>query len=171
MGNPLSIIHKYLSTLSLMLGDQGQAHTDIATIKSEIYRITEILQCLKTPPSEAHTIALTKIDINKLLTELTQIFKTSLPASSNIEERLELDPELRAINCNANVIKQIYTNLIKNASEAQIENARILVYTRDQVNVDGKTYIEISVVDNVPGIRPEVLKRLFKPLREMATPA
>ncbi len=165
VGNPLSIINNYLEILSLKLDDENQAHTDITTIKSEIYRISEILQRLKAPSSSARTGVVTKVDVNKLLTELTQIFKTSLPASNAIELKLELDPKLRAINCNANAIKQIYTNLIKNAIEAFTENGQIMVYTHDQVNVDGKTYIEVSVVDNGPGIRAGVLNGLFKPVQ------
>ncbi|MDT8451449.1 MAG: HDOD domain-containing protein [Gammaproteobacteria bacterium] len=164
VGNPLSIINNYLEILSLKLGDENQAHTDITTLKSEIYRVSEILQRLKTPSSSARSGAMTKVDVNKLLTELTQIFKASISASSDIELKLKLDPKLRATNCNANAIKQIYTNLIKNATEALTENGQIMVYTHAQVNVDGKTYIEISVVDNGPGIRPEVLNRLFKPV-------
>ncbi|MDA3870030.1 MAG: HDOD domain-containing protein [Gammaproteobacteria bacterium] len=165
VGNPLSIINNYLEILSLKLDDENQAHTDITTIKSEIYRVSEILQRLKAPSSSTRSGVVTKVDVNKLLTELTQFFKISIPASSDIELKLELDPKLRAINCNANAIKQIYTNLIKNATEALTENTQIMVYTHDQVNVDGKTYIEISVVDNGPGIRPEVLNRLFKPVQ------
>lgn len=163
VGNPLSIINNYLEILSLKLGDENQARTDIGTIKSEIQRVCDILQSLKTPAIPCGTAA--PVDINKLVTDLSQVFKTSILANGNTQLKLELDPKLRAIRCEANALKQIYTNLIKNAAEALADNGKIMVYTQDQVNVDGKNYIEIAVADNGSGIRPEVLSQLFKPIQ------
>ena len=161
--NPLSIINNYLEILSLKLDTENQAHTDIQTIKSEIHRVDQILQRLKTPVASHETV--TKVDINALLAELTQIFKTSILASKKIQLKLDLDTGLPPVSCNASTLKQIYTNLVKNAAEALPEKGQIMVYTQGQVNVDGQTYIEISVADNGSGIRSEVLSQLFKPVQ------
>ena len=163
INNPLSIINNYLEILSLKLDAKNQAHTDIQTIKSEIFRVGDILKRLKTPKTNTGTI--TKFDLNELITELTHIFETSILDSNNIQLQLDLDTDIAPIYCNANALKQIYTNLVKNAVEAFPANGKIMVYTQGQVNVDGKTYIEISVADNGPGIRPEVLSQLFKPVQ------
>ncbi|MDH5612550.1 MAG: HDOD domain-containing protein [Gammaproteobacteria bacterium] len=163
VGNPLSIINNYLEILSLKLEADHQAHTDIQTIKSEIHRVGDILQRLKSP--EPCTGLTTKVDINGLLTKLTKIFKTSILATHDIQIKLDLDQRLTPITCNPDALNQIYTNLIKNAAEALPEKGQIMVYTQGQVNVDGKTYIEISIADNGPGIRSEVLSQLFKPVQ------
>ena len=78
---------------------------------------------------------------------------------------LDLDDRIAPMLSDANALKQIYTNLVKNAVEALPANGKIMVYTQDQVNVDGQTYIEISIADNGPGIRPEVLSQLFTPIQ------
>ena len=161
--NPLSIINNYLEILSLKLDTDNQVHTDIQTIKNEIHRVNQILEQLKTPKTDHQTI--TKINVNAQLKELTQIFETSILASNKIQLELDLDSSLPLIPCNADKLKQIYTNLIKNAVEALPEKGQIMVYTQDQVNVDGQTYIEISIADNGPGIRPEVLSQLFTPVQ------
>ena len=163
INNPLSIINNYLEILSLKLDTENQAHTDIKTIKNEILRVSDMLLRLKTP--KANTVTTTKIDINVLITELSHVFETSILAANKIQLKSELDLNISPIDCNANTFKQIYTNLIKNAVEALPANGQIMVYTQDQVNVDGNTYIEISVADNGPGIRPEVLSQLFKPVQ------
>ncbi|MFC1588721.1 HDOD domain-containing protein [Pseudomonadota bacterium] len=163
VNNPLSIINNYLEILSLKLGDENQAQTDIQTIKSEIHRVGDILQRMKTPAIRADST--TKVDINALISELSGVFETSILASKNIRLSIDLDQSLAAISCNANALKQIYTNLVKNAVEALPANGEIMVYTQDQVNVDGKTFIEISVADNGPGIHSEVLSRLFTPVQ------
>ncbi|MDH5387249.1 MAG: HDOD domain-containing protein [Gammaproteobacteria bacterium] len=163
INNPLSIINNYLEILSLKLDAENQANTDIKTIKNEILRVSDILLRLKTP--KPSLVATAKIDINVLITELSHVFETSILAANNIQLKTELDLHISPIDCNANALKQIYTNLIKNAAEALPVNGQIMVYTQGQVNVDGKTYIEISVADNGPGIRPEVLSQLFKPVQ------
>ena len=163
VNNPLSIINNYLGILSLKLDKDNQASTDIQTIKSEIGRVSEILQRLKSTDSITKNIE--KTDINTLLTELSQIFQSSILANHDIQLKLDLDSELLPVLCNANALKQVYTNLIKNSVEALSEKSEIMVYTQDQVNVDGQTYVEISVVDNGPGIRPAVLNQLFKPVQ------
>ena len=68
------------------------------------------------------------------------------------------------MHTNADAIKQIYTNLIKNAVEALPANGELIVYTQDYVNVDGEDHIEISVADNGPGISTDILPRLFSPI-------
>lgn len=163
INNPLSIINNYLEILSLKLDATNQAHTDIKTIKNEIFRVSDILKKLKTPKTNTGTI--TKFDLNELITELTHIFESSILDGNNIQLQLDLDTDIAPISCNANALKQIYTNLVKNAFEALPANGKIMVYTQGQVNVDGKTYIEISVADNGSGIRSEVLSQLFKPVQ------
>ncbi|MDH5711467.1 MAG: HDOD domain-containing protein, partial [Gammaproteobacteria bacterium] len=162
-GNPLSIINNYLEILSLKLGDENRAHADIETIKSEIRRVSDILQRLKTPKN--NTGNKTTVDINALISELGTVFETSILANQSIQLKLNLDSELEAISCNADALKQIFTNLVKNAAEALPAKGKIMVYTQGQVNVDGKTFIEISITDNGPGIRAEVLNQLFKPVQ------
>ena len=81
-----------------------------------------------------------------------------------MEIKLSLDENLKSLPTNANAIKQIYTNLVKNAIEALPANGEIMVYTQDNVNVDGEPFVEISVSDNGPGIPPDILPNLFSPV-------
>ena len=161
--NPLSIINNYLEILNLKLGSEIQAQVEIQTIKTEINRIDDILQDLRNP--EYGTGKILDTNINTLICELSQVFETSILKPKNIQLKLDLDTEISQLSCNANALKQIYTNLIKNAAEALPEKGQIMVYTQNQVNVDGITFIEITVEDNGPGIRSEVLNKLFKPVQ------
>jgi signal transduction histidine kinase len=162
VGNPLSIINNYLEILSYKLDSDNPAQDDINTIKSEIERVGNIIHSL-TEPAEAIG-KITSVDINALLTELTHIFKTSILSENNIKVTLDLDEHLTPLASDANALKQIYTNLIKNAAEALPTNGQIMVYTLDSVNVDGRENIEISVADNGPGIEPKILSSLFSPV-------
>ncbi len=160
--NPLSIMNNYLGILSYKLEDDKPAQEDIETIKTEIERVGNIINRLsgeRTPSDETASV-----DINAIIADLTHIFQTSLFAANNIQITLDLDEQIGALQSNANALKQIYTNLIKNAVEILPANGQIMVYTQDYVNVDGKEHIEISVADDGPGIDKNILPKLFSPV-------
>ncbi len=160
--NPLSIMNNYLGILSYKLEDNKPAQEDIETIKTEIDRVGMIINRL----SENHTSTdeTAAVDINTIITDLTHIFQTSLFTANKIQISLDLDDNIQAIQSNANALKQIYTNLIKNAVEALSTNGQIMVYTQDHVNVDGKEHLEICVADDGPGIAEDILPKLFSPV-------
>ena len=160
--NPLSIMNNYLGILSYKLENDKTAQEDVNTIKSEIARVSQILNRLTE--TETPTDETAPVDINAVLSDLTRVFQSSLLADKNIEITLELDERISALQSNANAIKQIYTNLIKNAVEALSANGQIMVYTRDNVNVDGKQHIELVISDNGPGIDSDILPQLFSPV-------
>lgn len=160
--NPLSIMNNYLGILSHKLDGDKPAQSDVNTIKSEIERVSLILNRLTEP--ESPTDETSPIDINAIITNLTHIFQASLFANKNIETTLELDPRIQTLQSNANAIKQIYTNLINNAVEALPTNGKLMVYTHDYVNVNGKEHIELVVTDNGPGVETYILSRLFTPV-------
>ena len=160
--NPLSVINNYLEILSLKLDNENESQQSIDTIRSEITRIGGILEKLSSPTSSPETIS--SVNINSAIRDLTQIFLGSLAAEKSIQIKLELDENMPQIICDINAVKQVYTNLIKNAIEALPTNGHILVYTSGYVNVNGQEFIEISVTDNGPGITSTVLPELFSPV-------
>ena len=160
--NPLSIMNNYLGILSYKLESDKPAQEDVQTIKSEIERISKILNRLTEP--EDTTEETTPVDLNAIIADLTHVFQTSLFANKNIQISLDLDERIDTLQSNANALKQIYTNLIKNAVEALPANGQLMVYTQDYVNVDGKEHIELSVADDGPGIATDILPKLFSPV-------
>lgn len=161
--NPLSIMNNYLGILSYKLESNKPAQEDVQTIKSEINRVSEILNRLTE--TENITDKTSLVDINTIITELSNVFQASLFNEKNIQISLDLDERLNKLQSNANTLKQIYTNLVKNAVEALSANGEVMVYTQDNVNVDGVQNIEICVADNGPGIDEEILPILFSPVK------
>ncbi len=160
--NPLSIMNNYLGILAYKLESDKPAQEDVQTIKAEIERISLILNRLTEQESITDTSSPT--DINSIISELTNVFQSSLFADKNIQISLDLDERITTLQSNANALKQIYTNLIKNSVEALPANGKLMVYTQDYVNVDGKPYIELSVADNGSGIDKNVMSQLFSPV-------
>lgn len=161
--NPLSIINNYLEILSFKLESENPAQEEIRTIKSEIERIGTIINRLTTPEKAAEQHG--EVDLNSLISQLSRMFQSSLLADRRVTLELDLEDQLSPIISNSNLIRQIYTNLIKNAAEAVPANGEIMVYTLDNVNVDGVTFVELGIVDNGPGIPADILPKLFTPVQ------
>ena len=161
--NPLSIINNYLEILGIKIEGDDPAKQDLETIKGEIFRINNILEKL-SQSGTADTTETVPVDVNALVADLSHMFQTSLFAAHDIEISLNLDESMPPMLTNADAIKQIYTNLVKNAVEALPAEGLVMVYTQDQVNVDGKAHFEICVADDGPGIPAEILPDLFTPV-------
>jgi signal transduction histidine kinase len=161
--NPLSIINNYIEILGYKLKDDDPAQQDLGTIREEISRINTILEKLSKPASP-DTGARTLVDVNALIADLSHMFQTSLFAARSISISLDLDETMPPMLSNADAIKQIYTNLVKNSVEALPAEGQVMVYTQDQVNVDGQPHFELCVADDGPGIPSDILPNLFTPV-------
>ena len=164
--NPLGVIRNYLQILSHKLADsqdtkiQGQLEIlmeEVERVGNIVLRIREVPQQIS---AENHNVM-----INELINRLLSIFKESLFLKAGIVTKINLDMSIPKIKCNANSLKQILTNLLKNVVEAMPEGGEINISTRDQVNYNGKQFIELNISDNGPGIPEKVLANLFNPVK------
>ncbi len=163
VNNPLTIINNYLEILSMDLDKESSSKQHLNTIKSEVDRVAEILLQLKGEQAEQidqHP----ETDINQLINNLLEIFKPTFYKLNRIQSHVELDPALPLIATDPSKLKQILTNLLKNAAEALTEKGSITIRSKALVIVDRKKFIEITVSDNGPGIPDAILENLFTPV-------
>lgn len=163
VSNPLTIINNYLYMLGKKIDSDHSAQEELKFISEEIERAGQILLRAKDPDAPSRTKN-KLLNINKLITELDTLFGSSLYKTNKIKSNLILDQEIPAIYCAKDKLKQILINIIKNAVEAIQNEGMIEITTRDGFYQNGTQYVEISIKDNGPGITPEVLKELFKPI-------
>ncbi len=159
--NPLGIIKNYLQLLSMKQGEDTKIQSEISFIKSEIDRVSNILEKLKKKPGGSDQA--TTLNINLLIRNLVSIFSGSFAAADSINIETSLDPTLPEISCNENALRQIITNLVKNSAEAFEDGGRILVKTTGNYYMNGTRYIQLIVKDNGPGIAANILEKLFLP--------
>ncbi len=161
--NPLGVIKNYLQVLSLKLSDDESTQNQLGVIRDEIDRVAGILLRMREPDEPQQT-GDGSVDINRLVEDLFGLFSVSIFASRGINGRLKLDPDLVPIATNRNSLKQVLTNLMKNAAEAMADGGELIVSTRDNVNVDGASFVLISVADSGPGLSQDAMSRLFSPV-------
>jgi len=160
-GNPLSIIQNYLYLLSERLGDENA--NEIRIIQDEIDRVGKLLLRLpnlteNTPRDEDGSV-----DVNALITDLSNLFQAGVFTLRGINIVLKLEPAIPAIVISKNKLKQIMINLVKNAMEASASGSKITVSTKDNVYFGSGGFIEIRVEDQGPGLPEGVLRQLYVP--------
>lgn len=161
--NPLNVIKNYLYILASKLDKEHEAQEQIDIIKEEIDRVSDILTRMPDVASERDADA-QGVDINATVKHLVEIFRASLLAKGEIGCEVQLDERIPAIFSNRNSIKQVITNLLKNAVEALDAQGTIRVETHDRVNFNGEQYVQIVIADNGPGIPDEILSNIFSPV-------
>jgi HD-like signal output (HDOD) protein/signal transduction histidine kinase len=161
--NPLGIINNYLHILGMKLGEEHEARQELDIIKEEIIRVGNILLRIRDIPDELEQMA-KRVDINQLIEDLYKLFQSSLFPMHNITATLDLDTNLPHLDTRRGDIKQILTNLMKNAVEAMPEGGKLGIETRANAYLNGRQHIEIQITDDGPGIDKEVMEHLFTPV-------
>ena len=172
VSNPLGIIKNYLKILGLKLGRNSPAQEEIRIINEEIDRVSTIVGKLShlSKPEEREK---GPVDVNALIEDLIKITHESLLLQSGVEAHLELDSSLPSVMTNKNGLKQVFINLIKNAVEAMPKGGNIRLSSRRVGDGLGNTLkkdpeqdqdcVEITIMDDGPGIPAEIKSRLPEP--------
>jgi signal transduction histidine kinase len=109
----------------------------------------------------------TPVDVNAIVRRTTQILASSEEEGA-IELKLQAD--LPRAHIDAEKLRQVLINLIQNALQAMNRRGTVTLTTRTRrgpgawaSGEPGKSWLEISVADQGPGISKKVLKNLFVP--------
>jgi signal transduction histidine kinase len=97
-------------------------------------------------------------DINQTLREVMAFLKYEAQKRS-ITVIEELDFHLPTVAADGNRLKQVFINLVMNALQAMEQGGALMLRTSE--NDDGS--VEAQIADTGPGIKPEVLPRIFEP--------
>jgi signal transduction histidine kinase/ABC-type branched-subunit amino acid transport system ATPase component len=159
INNPLEIIYNYLATLRNRAASQSTRDT-VNKLQEEISYISTIVSNLVnlTDPGRLDQ---GEQELNEVIGKILDLLPQSA-RSRNINIRFSSGkPAIRAW-VNANELKQVVLNLIKNSFEAMPEGGTVAVAT-DEALRDGVSTALITVQDDGPGIRADNLIDIFLP--------
>jgi len=162
VNNPLSIIKNYLSVLDGKLAKREPVVGEMSILNEEIDRVGQLINGLADlQPTETSRTT----DVGKVVDDVLRLFRATefVPASVQIVVRMQEEPA--EIDGDADLLKQILVNLIKNAVEALGDGGQIEISNRGHVNRERKLYLELVVSDTGPGLSADVLANLFSPVR------
>ena len=180
------IAHDFNNLLSTILGNaemlrpwlansdaKGRGHLD--KIERTTRRLAELTrQMLAYSGRGEFTVA--EVDINTIVTEMTELLTVSTP--KNVQVAYRLDPALPTIRADAAQMRQVILNLLTNATEAIGEHRhgevviRTLLTTLDAAQVEEAfagqeiepgRYVTLEVSDTGSGMSQETLSKIFDP--------
>ncbi|MFB2970969.1 PAS domain S-box protein [Aerosakkonema sp. BLCC-F183] len=113
----------------------------------------------------------TFLQVNYLISEISQIVKQTFPKS--IEINTDVTPDLWAISGDATQLHQVLMNLCVNARDAIPNGGRLSMIAENryidrnyaEMNIDASVghYVAITVSDTGTGMSPEIVDRIFEP--------
>ncbi len=135
-------------------------------IIAEADRLQNLVNRLLTPHKLPRYV---RTDIHVLLDRVLQLLKNEFGASHRIEP--DFDVSLPDVECDAEQITQVLLNIARNAcqSTATVKSPHVTLRSRvaRQVVLAKRRYrmaLEVSVIDNGPGIAHDIRDRIFYPL-------
>jgi two-component system, NtrC family, nitrogen regulation sensor histidine kinase GlnL len=164
--NPLAGISGAAQLLSMNLAPEDQEMTDL--IVEETRRIVKLLEQVEQfgnirPPDRK------PVNIHDALDRARKSALVGFAAHMSIVE--DYDPSLPHTLADSDQLMQVFLNLIKNAAEACKTGGTIRLHTfydlslrlRRQDGVSGALPLNVEIIDDGPGIKPEIAANIFEP--------
>ena len=127
----------------------------LTDIEHSSCRISELVKAIKEY-SYMDQAPLQEVDIKNSLETTLIIMHHKL--KRGIVVTREFAPDLPKVMAYGSELNQVWTNLIDNAADAMKEKGSLLVRA-----VRENEYVLVEIVDDGPGIPPEVQSRIFEP--------
>jgi len=160
--NPLGGLRGAAQLLSKELNDEQQEYTNMIIEQAD--RLTNLVDRLLGPNQLPQIQAQ---NIHGILEKVCQL--VSYSNEQNINLLRDYDPSLPAVECDQEKLQQAVINIVNNAIQAIDEKHSITLKTRIASNktIHGKRIklaVQISVIDNGPGIPSTIQDTLFYPM-------
>lgn len=162
--NPLSIIQNYLGVLRSSLQDDAQAREHVQQIRNEIDRVGRILLRLRDPEADTGDDD-PPVAAAELLQRLAALLDSGFCQTRGIRLHTRFGDDLPRLRRQADPLRQVLTNLLKNAVEALDDGGLIELSAETTEPGNGVGHWRIVVTDNGPGLPEHVRDARFSPVK------
>ena len=168
--NPLTPIQLSAERLALKLNDklepadQALLNRSVKTIVDQVGAmlrlVNEFRDYARLPAAE-----LQPLDLNALVLELLQLYGEE---NAEVSVQAKLDPHCPWIAGDTQQLRQVIHNLLQNAQDATLQQARALGVAPVPVEistqwVESSKRVRLSICDSGTGFAPHILQRAFEP--------
>ncbi|OAI09590.1 PAS domain-containing sensor histidine kinase [Methylomonas methanica] len=161
--NPLGGLRGAAQLLDLELQDpELKEYTQIIIAESD--RLQDLMDKMLGPNKPAHK---SQINIHEVLERVRHL--VTVEAAHGIMLYTNYDPSIPEIFADKNQLIQAILNIVRNAVQAVQNHGVITMKTRVQrhMTIGRKRYkltVKIDIIDNGPGIKPELMGQIFYPM-------
>jgi two-component system, LuxR family, sensor kinase FixL len=165
LNQPLTAIANYAQACDRLLGRPGPSLDDIRTAMREIaaqaVRAGDILRRLRSL-AQSQPMRRERADLNAGVEAIRDLILAD-GRVHRAEVQFDLAARLPPVSIDTVQIQHVILNLVRNGLEAPAEDgaARRELTVRTGLASDGD--VEITVLDNGPGLSPQALERMFDP--------
>ncbi len=170
--NSITPIASLASTTNTLLADK-YGETDLAEKDETLADVSDAIKTIERRSRNLMSFVddyrkLTRIPkpnfeilpVRDLLNRTLHLMKDQFEQKA-ISSRAQIDPETLEITADPTLIEQVLINLCKNAVEALEGSANPVIELTAKTDGRGNPVIQVS--DNGPGLKPEVIERIFIP--------
>ena len=154
--NPLTSIKAATNLMKkeIKLSENAACEEYFSIVTEEIERLHNILSNFQyyTRPIKVEK---EEVSVERILQRTVRLAEADTP---RLRICVESSDKIPAVQSDANLIRQVFLNLIKNAGEACGSDGKLLIRLE---NVP--PFLKISFTDNGPGIPQELIERIFEP--------
>ena len=158
INNPIGTIVLYSHMLLKEFPEGDQRRDDLEVIVNEAMRCKDIVRDLLNFARQSR-VSKEPTDFVELINDILSIMKPEAE-TAGIKLEAQFDEPLPLIMIDKAQIQQIVVNLIKNSIDATTDEGEVKIITHIR---PGGESIEVKVMDNGCGIKPENLSKLFTP--------
>jgi two-component system sensor kinase FixL len=165
LNQPLTAIATYAQACERLLArpvtDPADLRDALRQITAQTVRAAEIIRRLRAL-ARSHRGEHVPANVNSLVAELHDLMQTDAHVHG-VRLSLNLAAQLPAVKVDAGEIQQVVLNLVRNSLDALAlrPDANAEISIRTSTTPAGE--VELAVLDNGPGLRPEARQRLFDP--------
>jgi len=160
INNPLGVILGFAQAVVRRLKPGDPLEIPLKSIEKESIRCKNLVQDLLTF-SRASRTEREPMELNRVVEGALTLVMAQARVTG-VEVLRELSSDLPRILGNSNQIQQIIINLANNALDAMAGKG-VLVLSTERLQQGPLSWVLLRVIDNGPGIPPEIQNRIFDP--------
>jgi signal transduction histidine kinase len=163
------VVHEVRSPLAAIKNSVGalqagatstEARAILSAVSGEVDRAARLLGGLSRL-SEPDELELSDTDVGAVVASFLPVLQKA-PEAAHVSITVSSEASLPPVRADADCIKQILSNLVRNAAEASPKGGTVAIRT-ERDGADGARAVRLVVEDNGPGVPEAILGRLFQP--------
>lgn len=160
--NPINNISTGLQLMAMNLPSEDPNQEVISRLLDDCNRLTHLMQSVLTfsrPPENKFK----HVVLAELIPTLLDRWRPRL-ARLQVKHEFKSSVDSSTIQGDPRALEQVFSNLIGNAVEAmKVTGGNLTIHIRPSHEDGGRHYIEVNVIDDGPGIPPDLIERIFEP--------
>jgi PAS domain S-box-containing protein len=160
--NPINNISTGLQLMAINLPSDDPNQEVIGRLLDDCNRLTHLMQSVLTfsrPPENKFQ----QVELADLIPTLLERWRPRL-ARLKVNHEFKSKTENTTIVGDPRALEQVFSNLIGNAVEAmKVTGGSLCIHIRPSHLEGGRQHIKVNVIDDGPGIPPDLIDRIFEP--------